>query len=55
VNNGTNDSNGLDLRTALILLAGAGGTYIAFRHPAVGVALVVGISVMTILALLLKQ
>ncbi|MFC9165853.1 hypothetical protein ACFTZ8_34265 [Streptomyces fungicidicus] len=49
-----NNGNGLDLRTALMLLAGGAGAYIAFLHPAVGVALLVGIGVMTILHLLLK-
>ncbi|MEU4078796.1 hypothetical protein [Streptomyces venezuelae] len=48
------DGNGLDLRVAVLLLAGGLGTYIALLHPAVGVALLVGIAVMTILHLLLK-
>lgn len=34
--------NGLDTRTAVLLLAGAGGTYVAFLHPTVGAALLVG-------------
>ncbi|MFE2972633.1 hypothetical protein ACFXKC_55715 [Streptomyces sp. NPDC059340] len=49
-----NNGNGLDLRTALLLLAGGFGAYIAFLHPAIGVALLVGIGVMTVLHLLLK-
>ena len=49
-----NNGNGLDLRTALLLLAGGFATYIAFLYPAVGVALLVGISVMGLLHLLLK-
>ena len=49
-----NNGNGLDLRTALVLLAGGATAYIAFLHPAAGVALLVGIGVMTILHLLLK-
>ncbi|MEJ8638252.1 MULTISPECIES: hypothetical protein [Streptomyces] len=46
--------NGLDTRTAVLMLAGAGATYIAFVHPAVGTALLVGIAVVTILHLLVK-
>jgi len=53
VNNG-NSGGGLDLRTALLLFAGGIGTYIAFLHPAFGVALLVGIAVMTVLHMLLK-
>ncbi len=49
-----NNGNGLDLRTTMLLLVGGFGTYIAFLHPAVGIALLVGISVMTLLHLLLK-
>lgn len=50
-----NGSNGLDLRVSFVFLAGGFATYIAFLHPAVGVALLIGIAVMTILRLLLKQ
>ncbi|WP_327732743.1 hypothetical protein OG749_01625 [Streptomyces nojiriensis] len=39
---------------AMLLLVGGFGTYIAFLHPAFGIALLVGISVMTLLHLLLK-
>lgn len=46
--------NGLDTRTAVLLLAGAGGTYIAFLHPAVGVALLVGLAVAGLLHTLLR-
>ncbi|MEU2259736.1 hypothetical protein ABZ557_05510 [Streptomyces sp. NPDC019645] len=46
--------NGLDTRTTVLLLAGAGATYIAFLHPSVGVALLVGIAVITLLHLLMK-
>ncbi|SDL90965.1 hypothetical protein [Streptomyces wuyuanensis] len=46
--------NGLDTRTTVLLLAGAGATYIAFLHPGVGVALLVGIAVITVLHLLMK-
>jgi hypothetical protein len=43
----------LDARTALLLCGGI-GTYIAFLHPTFGVAILVGISVMTTLHVLLK-
>jgi hypothetical protein len=46
--------NGLDTRTALLLVVGGIGAYIAFLHPAVGVALLVGVAVMTALHLLMK-
>ncbi|MFJ3310473.1 hypothetical protein ACIPSA_47410 [Streptomyces sp. NPDC086549] len=45
---------GLDTRTAVLLLAGAGGTYVAFLHPAVGVALLVGLAVVGVLHSLLR-
>jgi hypothetical protein len=48
------NGGGLDARTALLLLTGGMGTYIAFLHPAFGVAILVGISVMTTLHILLK-
>jgi hypothetical protein len=46
--------NGLDTRTAVLLLAGATGTYVAFLHPAVGVALLVGLAVVGLLHTLLR-
>ncbi|MFD3614265.1 hypothetical protein ACFWWT_03235 [Streptomyces sp. NPDC058676] len=46
--------NGLDTRIAVLLLAGAGGTYIAFQHPAVGVALLVSLAVVGLLHTLLR-
>jgi hypothetical protein len=39
----------LDLRTTVLLLAGAGSTYLALTHPAAGTALLVGIAVITLL------
>lgn len=45
----------MNLRTAVLLLAGAGATYIAFRHPAVGVAVLVGIAVITVLHVFLSS
>ena len=49
-----NNGNGLDLRTALLLRVGGVTTYIALLHPAVGVALLVGVGVAGLLHLLLK-
>ncbi|GGW73054.1 hypothetical protein [Streptomyces xantholiticus] len=46
--------NELDTRTTVMLLAGAGATYIAFLHPAVGVALLVGVAVISVLHFLMK-
>ncbi|WP_318199176.1 hypothetical protein [Streptomyces sp. SCL15-4] len=43
----------LDLRILVLLLAGAFVGYIAYRHPAIGTALVVSAGVMTLLYLLL--
>ncbi|MEW2276005.1 hypothetical protein [Streptomyces griseofuscus] len=45
---------GLDTRTAVLLLAGAGATYVAFLHPAAGVALLVGLAVIGLLHTLLR-
>ncbi|MEV8022931.1 hypothetical protein AB0O76_42915 [Streptomyces sp. NPDC086554] len=45
----------LDLRTALLLLAGGGATYVAFQHPGAGAALLVGVAVVTALHLLLGR
>ncbi|UUU19178.1 hypothetical protein [Streptomyces sp. DSM 40750] len=53
MNNG--NGGGLDARTALLLLVGGIGTNIAFLQPTFGVALIVGIGVMTILHFLLKH
>ncbi|TXS81017.1 hypothetical protein EAO69_00655 [Streptomyces sp. me109] len=44
----------LDVRTALLLLAGCGATYVALLHPAFGTALLVGVGVVTLLHLLLR-
>ncbi|WDO11253.1 hypothetical protein ME763_37705 (plasmid) [Streptomyces murinus] len=45
---------GLDTRTAVLLLAGAGATYVAFLHPTVGVAFLVGLAVVGLLHTLLR-
>jgi hypothetical protein len=46
--------NGLDTRTALLLVVGGIGACIAFLHPTVGIALLVGIAAMTALHMLMK-
>lgn len=46
--------NSFDTRTAVLLLAGAGGAYVAFLHPAVGTALLVGVAVVALLHTLLR-
>ncbi|MFE2922981.1 hypothetical protein [Streptomyces goshikiensis] len=43
----------LDLRVLVLLLAGAFVVYIAYFHPAAGVALLVGAGVVTFLYMLL--
>lgn len=45
----------LDLRIAVLLLAGAMTVYVAYFHPAVGVALLVGVGVVTLLYLLMNS
>ncbi|GHJ30011.1 hypothetical protein TPA0910_44440 [Streptomyces hygroscopicus subsp. sporocinereus] len=45
----------IDLRTAVLLLAGGGATYVAFQHPAFGAALLVGVAVVTLLHVLLGR
>lgn len=45
----------MDVRTGLLLLAGGGAAYLAFAHPAVGVALLVGIGVITVLDAMVKK
>ncbi|MEN2424367.1 hypothetical protein AABB02_40485 [Streptomyces rimosus] len=43
----------LDLRILVLLLAGAFTGYLAYRHPAVGTAVLVSVGVVTLLYLLL--
>ncbi|MEU6676607.1 hypothetical protein [Streptomyces sp. NPDC046925] len=45
----------LDTRAGLLLLAGAGSTYVAFQHPGFGAALLVGVAVVTVLHILLAR
>ncbi|MET9374035.1 hypothetical protein ABZX98_07775 [Streptomyces sp. NPDC002992] len=44
----------LDLRVLVLLLAGAVTAYIAYMHPAVGIALLVGVGVVTLAYLLMS-
>ncbi|MFD9219714.1 hypothetical protein ACFWDI_06735 [Streptomyces sp. NPDC060064] len=44
-----------DQRTVLLMLVGSGAVYIALEHPSFGTALLVGVGVMTLLHLLLKD
>ncbi|MFD4612717.1 hypothetical protein ACFWOT_32505 [Streptomyces sp. NPDC058440] len=43
----------LDLRILVLFLAGAGTAYLAYLHPAAGVALLAGVGVVTLLYMLL--
>ncbi|MFE4416146.1 hypothetical protein [Streptomyces sp. NPDC056821] len=43
----------LDLRILVLLLVGAGASYVAYLHPAFGAALLVGVAVVTLLWILL--
>lgn len=44
-----------DQRTLLLLLAGCGTVYAAHEHPSFGTALLVGIGVVTLLHLLMRD
>ncbi|MGW1030339.1 hypothetical protein ACWD4J_43015 [Streptomyces sp. NPDC002577] len=44
-----------DQRTVLLALVGCGTVYAALAHPSFGAALLVGISVVTLLHLLMKD
>ncbi|GAA3357577.1 hypothetical protein GCM10017744_028720 [Streptomyces antimycoticus] len=45
----------MDQRMALLLLTGSVTVYVAFEHPSFGTALLVGVGVVTLLHLLLKD
>ncbi|MBL1116441.1 hypothetical protein JK364_29215 [Streptomyces sp. 110] len=45
----------MDQRMALLLLTGGITVYIAFEHPSFGTALLVGVGVVTLLHLLLRD
>ncbi|MFD7282713.1 hypothetical protein ACFV80_38295 [Streptomyces sp. NPDC059862] len=45
----------LDQRTVLLLLVGRGATYAAFEHPPFGTALMVGVGMVTLLHVLMKD
>jgi hypothetical protein len=44
-----------DQRTVLLLLVGSSATYVASEHPSFGTALLVGVGVVTLLHLLMKN
>ncbi|WP_199785604.1 hypothetical protein [Streptomyces sp. Tu 6176] len=48
-------SGRMDLRTVLLMLVGCGAVYVAFEHPAFGTALMVGVGVVTLLHLVMKE
>jgi hypothetical protein len=45
----------IDQRTVLLMLVGCGTVYVAFEHPSFGTALMVGVGVVTLLHLLMKE
>lgn len=45
----------LDLRAAILLVAGGSMTYVAYQHPAFGTALLTGVAVTTLLHALLRR
>lgn len=51
---GVHVNSQLETRTALLLLTGATVAYIAFQHPAAGIALAVGIAACAFLHSLLR-
>ncbi|WP_327667937.1 MULTISPECIES: hypothetical protein [unclassified Streptomyces] len=42
-------------RSVLLLLGGGSATYVALEHPSFGAALLVGVAVITLLHLLMKN
>lgn len=44
-----------DQRTALLVLVGCGAVYAALEHPSFGAALLVGVGVVTLLHILMKD
>ncbi|MFB7713613.1 hypothetical protein [Streptomyces sp. NPDC056105] len=45
----------VDQRAVLLALVGCGTVYVAFQHPSFGVALLVGVGVVTLLNALMKD
>ncbi|MGW8988307.1 hypothetical protein ACWGRF_00005 [Streptomyces zhihengii] len=45
----------MDQRTVLLALVGCGTVYVAFEHPSFGIALMVGVGVVTLVHLLMRQ
>ncbi|MDQ0847537.1 hypothetical protein [Streptomyces sp. V1I6] len=48
-------SGQIDQRTVLLMLIGCGTVYVAFKHPSFGTALLVGVGVVTLMHLLMKE
>ncbi|MFF8931547.1 hypothetical protein ACF1AO_30260 [Streptomyces longwoodensis] len=44
-----------DQRTVLLVVVGCGTVYAAFEHPSFGTALLVGVGVVTLLHILMKD
>ncbi|GGZ18259.1 hypothetical protein [Streptomyces nitrosporeus] len=45
----------VEQRAVLLLLVGGSATYVAMEHPSFGTALLVGVSVVTLLHILMKN
>ncbi len=45
----------MDQRTLLLVLVGCGTAYAALEHPSFGTALMVGVAVVTLIHLLMRQ
>lgn len=45
----------LDVRTVVLLAVGGGAVYVAYRYPALGAALLVGVTVVLALHVLMKK
>lgn len=45
----------MDQRTVLLALVGCGTVYVALEHPSFGTALMVGVGVVTLIHLLMRQ
>ncbi|GGY76618.1 hypothetical protein GCM10010342_75570 [Streptomyces anulatus] len=45
----------IDQRTVLLMLVGCVTVYVAFEHPSFGTALMVGVGVVTLVHLLMKE
>jgi hypothetical protein len=48
-------SGQIDQRTVLLMLIGCGTVYVAFEHPSFATALMVGVGVVTLMHLLMRE